>query len=141
MDTFHLGHKYQSDIVRLRIDFSGTGLQPSAYSKVVGYALLEGASKGLQIAHDDIDVIALPSTGDIMNIALVDAVPAGAGFAKLIADRIHEVFENALSIVSGCECGEDTSCYECLRTYRNQREHENLSRGMAVEALEAVLKG
>lgn len=138
MDNFHLGHKYQSDIVRLRIDFSGTGLQPSAYSKVVGYALLEGASKGLQIAHDDIDVISLPSTGDIMNIALVDAVPAGAGFAKLIADRIHEVFENALSIVSGCECGDDTSCYECLRTYRNQREHENLSRGMAVEALKAV---
>jgi hypothetical protein len=138
MDWYHLGHKYQSDIVLLEIDFGGTDIQLKDYTKVVGYALLEGASKGLQIAHDDIDVISLPPKGSVMNVALVDAVPAGAGFAKLIANNIATVFETAEEIVTGCECGLDTSCYECLRTYRNQREHDSLIRSNAISAFDSL---
>ena len=138
MDWYHLGHKYQSDIVLLEIDFSGTQIQPKDYTKVCGYSLLEGASKGLQIAHDDIDVISLPPKGSVMNVALVDAVPAGAGFAKLIANNIAMVFETAQDIVTSCECGLDTSCYECLRNYRNQREHDSLVRSVAIEAFKSL---
>ena len=92
----------------------------------------------MQIAHDDIDVISLPPKGSVMNIALVDAVPAGAGFAKLIANNIQTVFGAAEDIVTNCECGFDTSCYECLRTYSNQRDHESLVRSDAIEAFKAL---
>ena len=37
--------------------------------------------------------------------------------------------------VESCECGPETSCYGCLRGYRNQRDHEVLSRGAAAQFL------
>ena len=138
-DRVHLGHKYQSDIVQVKIDLQGTGLDAKALARSTAYALLEGASNGLQISHDDIDVIPLPSDDSTITLALVDAVPAGAGFAKLIAENVKLVFESAYERVAGCECGEETSCYECLRTYRNQREHDDLVRGDALAVLKVVL--
>jgi hypothetical protein len=135
-ERIHLGHKYQSDIVRVDIDLAGSGIQATAVAKAVGYALLEGAANGLQIANDDIDVIILPSTESLVRIALVDAVPAGAGFAKLIAENMDQVFASALERVEGCNCGLDTSCYECLRTYRNQKDHDILTRHDAISALQ-----
>ena len=38
-----------------------------------------------------------------------------------------------------CECGPETSCYTCLRSYSNQLYHEQLSRGAAAEVLRLVL--
>ena len=134
-ERIHLGHKYQSDIVRVDIDLAGSGIQATGVAKAVGYALLEGAANGLQIANDDIDVIILPSAESLVRIALVDAVPAGAGFAKLVAENMGHVFTSALERVEGCDCGLDTSCYERLRTYRNQKDHEILTRRDAIEAL------
>jgi hypothetical protein len=139
VDKVHLGHQFQTDIVTVTIDMTGTGLDPKVGAQATSYALLEGASAGLQIAHDDIDVICLPSSAQQINIALVDAVPAGAGFAKLIAENLVAVFNNAYDRMNTCECGEDTSCYECLRSYRNQRQHETLARGDALAILKTVL--
>lgn len=139
LERIHLGHKYQSDIVQVKIDLKGSGLDAKSLARSTAYSLLEGASNGLQIAHDDIDVIPLPSDDTTINLALVDAVPAGAGFAKLIAENVKLVFESAYERVAGCECGEETSCYECLRTYRNQREHDSLVRGDALTVLKVVL--
>jgi len=50
-----------------------------------------------------------------------------------------QVTESALKKVSSCECGEDTSCYNCLRNYRNQFYHDDLQRGMAIKLLEEML--
>jgi hypothetical protein len=38
-----------------------------------------------------------------------------------------------------CKCGEETSCYGCLRNYSNQRDHERLHRGAAKAYLQSVL--
>jgi hypothetical protein len=138
-ERYHLGHKYQSDIVHIKIDLSKADIDAKQVANATAYALLQGASNGLQISHDDLDVIVLPSEENSLTIALVDAVPAGAGFAKMIAENLKTVFESAYEIVSSCQCGEETSCYECLRTYRNQRMHEDLVRGDAVAALKVVL--
>ncbi len=35
----------------------------------------------------------------------------------------------------GRRCGEDSSCCGCLRSYANQRYHDQLTRGAAVAAL------
>jgi hypothetical protein len=47
--------------------------------------------------------------------------------------------EAALERVSRCECGDDTSCYSCLRSYGNQMWHEQLSRGLAADVLRRIL--
>ena len=62
-----------------------------------------------------------------------------AGAAKVIAANIGPVLKTAVQRVSNCDCGEETSCYGCLRTYRNSREHELLSRGAALKLLGEVI--
>jgi len=36
---------------------------------------------------------------------------------------------------SDCACGEDTSCYGCLRSYQNQRIQDQLTRAGAMSVL------
>jgi hypothetical protein len=36
---------------------------------------------------------------------------------------------------TSCECGPETSCYGCLRSYENQRDHDEISRGDALTLL------
>jgi ATP-dependent helicase YprA (DUF1998 family) len=135
----HLGHVFETDIVHLSIDVSKFAIDTRAAAASLAFALLEGAAEGLQISHDDIDVVSLPSTDAEIRLALIDAVPAGAGFAKLIAENIGTVFEAAYTRVSRCECGLDSSCYQCLRSFKNQREHENIQRGLALDPLRLIL--
>ncbi len=138
-EHIELGHSFETDIVHISIDLATTELTSGEVGQDVAYALLEGAAEGLQIAHDDIDVVLLPSPPKILRVALVDAVPAGAGYAKLIAENLGRVFDTAHRRVARCECGPETSCYKCLRSYRNQRDHELISRGRALDALAAIL--
>ena len=91
----HLGHVFETDIVHLSINLTSSDLDARASASSVAFALLEGAAEGLQIAHDDIDVVPLPSTDSVIRLALIDSVPAGAGFAKLIAENINKVFDAA----------------------------------------------
>jgi ATP-dependent helicase YprA (DUF1998 family) len=139
-ETIDLGHSFETDIVHVSIDISDALFTSMEVGPAVAYALLEGASDGLQISHDDIDVVVLPSPPKTIKIALVDAVPAGAGYAKLIAENMGKVFETAFSRVERCECGPETSCYKCLRSYRNQRDHDALAREDALSALRFILK-
>lgn len=139
-ETIELGHNFETDIVHISIDLSSAPFTSAEVGNEVAFALLEGAAEGLQITHDDIDTILLPSPPKSLRIALVDAVPAGAGYAKLIAENIGKVFESAYERVSRCECGLETSCYRCLRSYRNQRDHDELARENALVALKWILK-
>lgn len=135
-----LGHRFETDLIKFEINFEDSDLgidEDLALS--LEYAILEAASDALQISHDDIDIVPLGVVGRTVLFALVDAVPAGAGFANLVARHLPLVFKQALVKVERCECGEDTSCYECLRSYSNQRLHDRLSRGLAISALKYVL--
>jgi hypothetical protein len=40
--------------------------------------------------------------------------------------------------VGSCDCGLETSCSGCLRTPRNERYHEDLSRGAALAILDSL---
>jgi ATP-dependent helicase YprA (DUF1998 family) len=129
----HLGHEFLTDVVEIRIG----GLAVEARS--VLYALLEGATS-LSIARDEIDgTLHTASTDGSLGLIIYDRVPGGAGHAQRIAESLPNVFESALERVGDCECGEETSCYSCLRSYSNQVFHDDLSRGAAARVLEQVL--
>ena len=66
---------------------------------------------------------------------LFDTVPGGAGGALRIARAFPQVLETALRRVARCDCGEETSCYGCLRNFRNQSFHDQLRRGDALAFL------
>ena len=65
-------------------------------------------------------------------LVIFDTVPGGAGSAIRIARSFGPTSGAALARVCGCDCGEETSCYGCLRGYRNQPFHEELRRGDAL---------
>jgi ATP-dependent helicase YprA (DUF1998 family) len=127
-----LAHPFETDI--LDLSFKGWSLDRGAWLSVT-YALLEGASKALGISRGDIDGTLYAHQGSQPGLVLFDTVPGGAGNVLQIAERLDQVVEAAAARVIDCDCGEESSCYSCLRGYRNQRFHEELSRRAALSVL------
>ncbi len=135
LETISLGHRYQSDIAEFTFDGVPFRRDQEASWWSALYAILEGASHALEITRDDIDGALSWSADHKRSIVLFDTVPGGAGSAKRIAENIGVVLESAVRRVENCDCGEETSCYGCLRSYRNGRLHEQLSRKAALSLL------
>jgi hypothetical protein len=76
------------------------------------------------------------------DLVLFDTVSGGAGHVKRLKDdkSLLEVLLNALKKVSQNCCEEDTSCYNCLRTYNNQRLHNHIKRGLAKSTLTSIIR-
>lgn len=55
------------------------------------------------------------------SLVIFDTVPGGAGSAIRIARSFGEVLDAARAGVEGCDCGEETSCYGCLRATADKR--------------------
>ena len=124
--SFSLGHELVTDVVRLR--FPGVVDEWHAYS--VGYAVLLGASEALDVPNTDLNVtITGVGSSGAPAIVLYDAVPGGAGLVAQLEDPsvLSRVLDLARQRVGGA-CGCDSSCYGCLRSYRNQFAHPFLSR-------------
>jgi hypothetical protein len=134
-----LAHRYETDILAISFDALAAPLASHSHWRSTLYALLEGVSERLQISRDDIDGTLYPTPGGRTALVIFDAVPGGAGSAIRIARSFDEVLEAALTRVSRCDCGEETSCYGCLRGYRNQPFHEELRRGAALDFLQPLV--
>lgn len=141
IQTHHLGHKFITDVLELRFDgLLASNPDYSLWWSAL-FALLEGASEALGIRRDDLDgtIYRRPGT-PIPALVLFDNVPGGAGHVRRIADELIPTFQTAFERLDRCECGEETSCYECLRNYRNQAYHDQLRRGLARDFLGQVLQ-
>ncbi|SNT42647.1 Helicase conserved C-terminal domain-containing protein [Streptosporangium subroseum] len=130
-----LAHSYETDIMELRLESLSLSW-PQWISTL--YALLEGAADGLEISRSDIDGAVHPGHDGQTSLVIYDSVPGGAGSVTRIANSLDRVVETALKRVSTCDCGEETSCYGCLRNRRNERSHDVLGRGEAVKVLELL---
>ncbi len=125
-----LGHQFLTDVVEVQLLVPMTHQQ----ARSTLYALLEGCP-AIGISRSDVNVSLHPGQDGQSSLVLFDAVPGGAGHSKRIADRLPELLRAARRVVENCECGEDSSCYGCLRSYANQRHHDELVRGDALEIL------
>ncbi|MDF2843442.1 MAG: hypothetical protein K0R00_1868 [Herbinix sp.] len=143
MYNIHLGHDFITDVVEIKLPMMDKKYNQRSFWPSLLYAVIEGASIELGIARNEIGGCLYRADGeDITNtsIILYDDVPGGAGHAKKISEHLRGVLENAKQKVSGtCGCGEETSCYGCLRSYENQFYHEILERGIAFEYLNELL--
>ena len=133
LERFSLGHELVTDVLRLQ--FPQLCDEWDAYS--VAYAVLLGAAETLNVPDTDLNVTI---TGDGASgesaIVLYDNVPGGAGLvAQLEEEEIFRgVLRGAQERVQG-NCGCDSSCYGCLRSYRNQFAHPHLDRNSALRIL------
>lgn len=139
-ETLHLGHKFTTDVLELQ--FRGAFAQHRDWDEWLSilYAILEGASDGLGIKRDDLNAtIYWNEESQSHSLVFYDTVPGGAGHVSQISQKLPVVLNHAYKRVATCECGEETSCYNCLRNYRNQHVHTSLKRGIARDFLGYVL--
>jgi len=128
LGLFSLAHRYETDVTEIEMVGPRIGSHRDDHMWSLLYALLEGASERLEISRDDIDGSLSWTDRHSRTLIIFDTVPGGAGAAKRIAQNLEIVFEAALARVADCDCGPETSCYGCLRNYRNARHHDVLSR-------------
>lgn len=141
---YHLGHEFKTDILQLR--FTGHTDTRLGFWLSLLYALLEGASEALDIDRDDLDGCLYPYDGDPSKPGLIlyDDVPGGAGHVRRIAEHsgtLKEMLRASLARLENCRCGGTdgaSSCYGCLRNYRNQFCHEDLQRGHVMQFLRSL---
>ena len=137
LSYYQLGHQFLTDAVELRL---GAGIMEKDTELSVLAALL-GAAPAVGISENDVDGTVAHRPATLASLALFDAVPGGAGYASHLSktDVLRELIKGALNRVAACECGEDSSCYSCLRSYRNQAFHDQLRRGDAKRVLSRLV--
>ena len=136
---YRLSHDFKTDVAK--ITFGTVEATDLNTMLSVLYALLEGLSREMGIERTDIKGCLFRTNMDgimVYSVVLYDAVAGGAGHVRRIVtesgDAFQQVLKKALSIVANCKC--DSSCYQCLRNYYNQKIHDNLNRKQAAAFLE-----
>jgi len=139
-----LGHEFVTDVLKLQFLLKpDEEINPIWFAYSLAYALVEGAAEVLEVPSTDLSAtVAHKEQYTISPIILYDNVPGGAGLvARLENEEIFRAcLDSALNRVSGiCKCDETTSCYGCLRSYRNQFAHQYLQRGPVKRYLEKLM--
>ena len=137
-----LGQTFSTDILKITLPAytvsteTYEGIEKKDQYLSVLYAILEGASKALDISREDIS----GCITEKQELVLFDDTAGGSGFVKQIYKEFDKVLREARNRVSGiCECTPETSCYGCLRNYSNSFFHDRISRGMALDYLDWLL--
>lgn len=74
-----------------------------------------------------------------VEVFLYDTLAGGAGFSPQMVPRAQELFERALALLESCPGQCHTSCYRCLRTFRNKLDHGLIDRFVGAQLLRHVL--
>jgi len=144
LEQVSLGHEFVTDVLQLQFHpMPEGGIDAVWFTYSLAYALVEGAAEVLEVPSTDLSAtVAHSEEYSIPPIILYDNVPGGAGLvARLEREEVlKDCLEAAFKRVSGnCGCEENTSCYGCLRSYRNQFAHQYLQRGPVMGYLETLL--
>ena len=141
-----LGHDFVTDVLGIKFHLEpADGTDREAVALSVAFALVDGAADVLEVPSSDLSTAiayGADATG-IKPIVLFDRVPGGAGLVSRLQDLdvLGEAVGAAVLRVEGaCGCDRDTSCYGCLRNFRNQFAHDRLQRGLAFDYLSRVLE-
>lgn len=135
LNLLSLGYCFKTDVIR--IDFIDNSILDWEKGYTILQALLRGICSYLSIEENDISGC-LQKSDSGYEIVIYDTTPGGSGQAKRLDDKDNLIgsIKNALEIVAGCTCGgdeADTTCYSCLRNYRNQKYHDVMKRKDAID--------
>jgi len=106
--------------------------------------LVEGmrlaASICLEMEAEDLQVLMLPKDEGSSDVLLYDPMPGGSGLIDQIIDSWPSIIEMGITSLKNCNNQCETSCYDCLRTYRNSFHHKELNRHTAMEIMSDFVK-
>lgn len=143
LEQVSLGHEFVTDVLQIQFHPKPlANIEPIWFAYSLAYAIVEGAAEVLEVPSTDLNVtVAHPGQYFLPPIILYDNVPGGAGLVAWFEEQrfLKACLESAHKRVSGnCGCDENTSCYGCLRSYKNQFAHQYLKRGPVMHYLETL---
>jgi hypothetical protein len=101
--------------------------------------LLEGlryaATITLDMEEEDLQIVHLPRSDGRCDSFIYDPMPGGSGLLEQMLERWEELIEKGKASLKGCPSQCLTSCYDCLRSYRNSFYHNQLDRNVADRTL------
>lgn len=149
LSPFSLGHEFISDVLCLQFTAPVITAAEEArwLAQGLASALLEAAADLLEVPTTDLGVTVsriepFARLYPLPAVVLYDNVPGGAGLVAELQhlEKLEELLRLACERVNGsCGCDPETSCYGCLRSYRNQFAHHMLRRGPTEAYLKQVL--
>jgi ATP-dependent helicase YprA (DUF1998 family) len=129
---FALHAEVDTDVLR----FPGFADATEAYSALESIRF--AASSCLEMAQEDLQILVTGHfQGSESTGYLVDPMPGGSGLLEQLIQRFAQVRQRALDFTRECPSGCQTSCPDCLQTYRNSFYHPLLDRNRASSFLEA----
>ncbi|PKN59366.1 MAG: helicase [Deltaproteobacteria bacterium HGW-Deltaproteobacteria-14] len=150
--------KSRLEFNKLHLDRCGHVVQPTGFfadvevdvlgihdvaDRRLGFSVVEalrmGAARILDMEVEDLQLLALGHIGaDTCDVLLYDPMPGGSGLLEHLAARWEEVRDAALELLTQCPGACESSCIDCLQTYRNRFYHEYLDRHVAARVLEGT---
>jgi len=114
---------------------------PGCESQSVAYSILEAirlaATRVLDMHLDDLQILVRGFVDrDEVDALLWDPMPGGSGLLDQLCERFDEIVTVAREIVEDCPSACETSCVDCMQTFRNTFYHKHLDRKLALKRLE-----
>lgn len=149
LNRYSLGYRFETDVFQLRFLDEPLYVQQEDEARSVLFGIMRGITDVLGLEEQDIQgclqSFRHPVTGTYCyGLIYYDSTPGGAGHVKRMmnGDVLMNVLQGALRIMQNCTCGGeagDASCYTCLRMYKNQKYHDQLSRRYVIDFVQRVL--
>jgi SOS-response transcriptional repressor LexA len=146
-DSFNTGHleRCGKDVVPVGFyaDITADVISlPACQDQTTAYSVLEtlrsAATRVLDMHMDDLQVLVIGHVDrEDVDALLWDPMPGGSGLLDLICERFEEIVAAAKQIVEDCPAACETSCIDCLQTFRNGFYHKFLDRNAAKERFDA----
>ena len=125
-----------AEVVADTLKFPGFSDQTEAYSVLESIRL--AAANRIEMVPEDLQIMVIGKMdSDEATGCLMDPMPGGSGLLEQLVARFQEIRDEAINIVKSCPSGCQTSCTDCLQTYRNSFYHPYLDRNRALQFLES----
>ena len=114
---------------------------PSCDSAETAYSVMEalrfGAARVLDMHMEDLQILVIGHIDrEEVTALLWDPMPGGSGLLERMCERFDEVVAVAREVVEDCPACCESSCIDCLQTFRNAYYHNRLFRERARERLD-----
>jgi ATP-dependent helicase YprA (DUF1998 family) len=148
-----LGTDFPTDIALFSLRFDApfrlppTNDETASAMRTICEALAKAACRILDLEAGEILAEYRPALNDsgaagtLVEVFLYDTLAGGAGFSPQLATRGVELFETALKTMEECPENCDSSCYRCLRSFRNKLDHSLLDRFVGIQLVRHLLTG
>jgi hypothetical protein len=115
---------------------------PACANSTTAFSVLEalriGATRVLDMHMDDLQILVIGHVDrDEVDGLLWDPMPGGSGLLEQLYERFEEIVAVARDVVERCPGECESSCVDCLQTFRNGFYHKYLDRRVALECISA----